>query len=369
MTDAEAIEATRQGNRHAFAELVARYQRMVEGVAYCVAGERALVDDIVQDTFVTAWRTIDSLRDSSRVRAWLGGIARNVALNARRRRTTRREAPAIELVGDRTVFDQVVEQQRDREIAAALERLPRRYREPLVLFYYEHCTVKEVADALALREDAVMQRLSRGRRRLGEQLAARVEVGLEKRPSRTALGAALLLLLPARAARAAAPAKASLLVAHWRIPAAGLAVTAAAVVLGLGVQRSNAIAAKAQPRPAEANKTAPTPPQPKLPADPLSERVISNISIPSLDPVEACRRAISGLVMATLDPKLSLPGEDRVNYMPPADVLATARAISTRAAAQCEGTTWPEIYMICEGTRAEILDGNITCYPYDPFAS
>ncbi len=67
----------------------------------------------------------------------------------------------------------------------ALERIPESYREPLILFYREDRSVAEVAGALELSEDAVKQRLSRGRGMLREQVAELVEGGLRRsRPGR-----------------------------------------------------------------------------------------------------------------------------------------------------------------------------------------
>ena len=60
--DAELVEAARGGDRDAFGALVVRHQRMVEAVAYAAAGDGAIVDDVVQDTFVLAWRQQGRIR-------------------------------------------------------------------------------------------------------------------------------------------------------------------------------------------------------------------------------------------------------------------------------------------------------------------
>src|SRR5262245_51498000 len=118
MTDREAIEAALRGEREAFGVLVARYQRMVEAVAFHAIGHRTVIDDVVQDTFVTAWRTLDRLRDPGRLRPWLRGIARNVARKATRR--GRREVVLRDLGTARTPFDDASEREQEREMIAAL---------------------------------------------------------------------------------------------------------------------------------------------------------------------------------------------------------------------------------------------------------
>jgi RNA polymerase sigma factor (sigma-70 family) len=387
MTDAQAIEAALRGDRDAFAVLVQRYQRMVEAVAYGVTKNGALVDDVVQDTFVTAWRTLERLRDPSSIRPWLTAITRNLARNARRRGA--RDTAMQDVAGDQTPFEQLSDHERDHAIAAALAKLPARYREPIVLFYYEQCSVKEVADALALREQAVMQRLSRGRRRLGETLATRIEIGLESRKSRAALAACVLALLPTRIVGAAPLATAAAttstvtaattawwrsmlagLASWWRIAAGVIAVSAAGLVLLAGVERSNAIAARGEPQrdnpPAE--PAAKTIDRPRLPDDEVTDHVYRNIAVADIDPGVTCSRGARGLAMGAIGKDAFRREGDKTYYEPSPALQQALDRIGARAAAQCGGDRWPELYAICEGTLFDIIDGNVTCYPYDVFA-
>ena len=77
-----------------FAEIVHRHHAAVCAAAYGVTGDRTLSEDVAQDTFFAAWRGLTSLRDPSRLREWLRGIARNLAHKARRKAT------AVEELGD-----------------------------------------------------------------------------------------------------------------------------------------------------------------------------------------------------------------------------------------------------------------------------
>src|SRR5678816_323009 len=91
MTDGELLEASRRGERDAFGALVERYQRVVCAISYSRTRDQALSEDVAQETFLAAWRQLDQLREPSRLRSWLCGIARNLARKARRR--TVRETP------------------------------------------------------------------------------------------------------------------------------------------------------------------------------------------------------------------------------------------------------------------------------------
>ncbi len=397
MTDHELLDATRRGDREAFGLLVQRYQRMVEAAAFCATGRHDLVDDVVQDTFITAWCTIERLRDANSLRSWLYGIARNLGHKVGRKHRRLRPLDSVPVPPDATcssALDALVDRDRDREIAAAVARLPARYREPLVLFYYEHCTVKEVAATLAVHEDTAMQRLSRGRRKLGEELATRIEVVLENKPSRVALAAGVILLLPTRASAAAplgavqesaattAPTTSlatvgAWLAAHSRLACAVLATAIGITVLAAAVESSNAVAARTAARTQDPQPAPTTTPPPVLPtpwtslepsvADP--DHLYRVLGVARLDPAEACAAGARQLVMAALGSDAIVERDGNKYFEPSAELLKIRDEAGARTGATCGGDEWPELYVICEGTLADIRDGTINCYPHDAFAS
>lgn len=196
-SDAELLAATRRGERAAFGALVERYQGVVCAVTYSRTGDRALSEDVAQDTFLAAWRQLDQLREVGRLRAWLCGIARNLARKARRK--TSREAlvsPANEPVSDADPFERVSEHQSEALVRSALDRVPEAYREVLVLYYREQRSVREVAAALEISEAAALQRLSRGRQYLAEGVTQLVERSLRGALPRKSLVAGVLAALP-----------------------------------------------------------------------------------------------------------------------------------------------------------------------------
>ncbi len=160
-------------------------------MAYSACGNLALSEDVAQETFWTAWRQRASLEQPDRLKAWLCGIARNLAKNARRKASRPVESAQPQDVltelaaGDPGPAEEAVSREEESLVWQVLERIPETYREPLILFYREDQSVAEVAGALALSEDVVKQRLSRGRGMLREQVAELVERGLRRsRPGR-----------------------------------------------------------------------------------------------------------------------------------------------------------------------------------------
>ncbi len=197
-TDRELVEASRRGEHAAFGELVSRYQRVVGAVSYSSTGDRSISEDVAQDTFVAAWQTLDRLRDAVALRPWLCGIARNLGRKARKRaRPDKRVELDGEVAGDGTPFDDAASAEVEHIVARALQRVPEASREVLVLYYQENQSVREVAQILGISEDAVMQRLARGRRYLADHLTDVVERSLSGGRRRRDLVAAVLASIAA----------------------------------------------------------------------------------------------------------------------------------------------------------------------------
>jgi RNA polymerase sigma-70 factor (ECF subfamily) len=89
-SDDEIVEAVLDGQRGAFAALVARYERAVRAVALHVVGDVHTAHDVTQDAFVKAYENLGRLRRGASFGPWLLTIARRVALDAVRSRVDRR---------------------------------------------------------------------------------------------------------------------------------------------------------------------------------------------------------------------------------------------------------------------------------------
>lgn len=176
-SDADLVRAAWQGDKQAFVEIVARHQAMVCGIALGIVANIAASEDVAQEAFLLAWRKIHELREPERLRAWLRQIARHVALGYQRRQ---RGHDVLEEAPDLPDLSPAPDEQAASEEEAALVRdaltqLPEIYREPLILYYRENQSAKAVAQALDISEDAVRQRLARGREMLRDQVSDVIE--------------------------------------------------------------------------------------------------------------------------------------------------------------------------------------------------
>lgn len=237
LPDSDLWRLVCQGDANAFEVLVGRYQSLVAAVAYNVCGNVALSEDVAQETFWAAWRERASLLQPDRLRPWLCGIARNLGKNACGK-AMRVAGPAAtldlnaaaELATDEPgPVEDAVTREEESLVWETLEQIPDAYREPLILFYREDQSVAEVAATLELSEEAVRQRLSRGRGMLRDRVAELVESGLR----RTRPGQGFTVVVMAGLTAHSAGTKAA--VAGTAAATAGVTKGAAGVGLASGI--------------------------------------------------------------------------------------------------------------------------------------
>ena len=204
VADAELVAACLAGDRDAFGRIVERYQRLLCSLAYSATGSLSESEDLAQEAFVDAWRQIGTLREPEKLRPWLCGILRYKVGRLRRSdgREPVRQAEALEQAeempsGDEPAAELAMDKEEQALLWSALERVPELYREPLILYYREHRSVEHVAAALDLTEDAVKQRLARGRKILQERVLSFVEGALSRSTPGRAFTLGVLATLPA----------------------------------------------------------------------------------------------------------------------------------------------------------------------------
>lgn len=238
-TDTDLWNQVLADDTAAFEQVVVRHQSAVSAVSFSCIGDFAASEDIAQETFLVAWQSKDSLRSGTRLRAWLCGIARNLARNYSRRRNEQnsRNMGLAAQLNDRVESDVESRAMLDEEQALiwnTLESIQEAYREPLVLFYREGHSIAAIAEALDITEDNAKQRLSRGRKMLRDSVALLIDQTLEQtRPGKqftagvmTSLGAGTLLKQSLAAASTATSAGTTL-------TKAGSAAIASGASLGL----------------------------------------------------------------------------------------------------------------------------------------
>jgi RNA polymerase sigma factor (sigma-70 family) len=254
------------GDAGAFELLVRRHGGMVLGVCRRALGRGADADDAFQATFLILIQKARTLTHPEQVAAWLHAVALRVSRKARATLHRRREREAEIVDAPDPANPDPAAESRDlrRTLDEELDRLPEKYRLPIVLCELEGRTLDEAAQLLGWPKGTVAGRLSRGREMLRERL------------SRRGVGLPLFLIVPLPAVELAAPSEplvsATLATAAGSPPAAqpaalahavlsaglrkrlgliaGLLLAAAALAAALGWQARSATAHSSPPAPA-----------------------------------------------------------------------------------------------------------------------
>ncbi len=151
-----------------FENLVNAYSSWLYRYAYWLCGEKATSEDLVQETYLRAWRFLDSLKEEGSAKSWLTTILRRE--NARRFERKQLEYSDVELdtlASDKEDFDTRPE---ILALRNALRMLPVKYREPLILQVLEGFNLEEIAAIFDLPRNTVATRLHRARQKLKKHL-------------------------------------------------------------------------------------------------------------------------------------------------------------------------------------------------------
>jgi len=172
-TKDESGHMTMQQKQLLYENLVNAYSGWLYRYAYWLCGEKATSEDLVQETFLRAWRFLDSLKDEGAAKSWLTTILRRE--NARRFERKQLDYSDVEmdtLPNERQDFDTRPEVLALRN---ALKKLPVKYREPLVLQVLEGYKLEEIAAMFDLPRNTVATRLHRARQKLRKFLEGDME--------------------------------------------------------------------------------------------------------------------------------------------------------------------------------------------------
>jgi RNA polymerase sigma factor (sigma-70 family) len=196
--DGELLSRHLRGDDTAFEALVRRHGPMVLAVCRRVLGQGADAEDAFQATFLVFWRKARSLRYGDRLAGWLHGVACRTAWKARatRPRWHAGGEPPAEVAGTESAAEAAVRAEVRAVLDEEVNRLPARYRLPVVLCYLQGTTFTEAARQLGWPPGTVSGRLARARELLRGRLTRR---GI-------ALSAGTMATLLAEEAPAAVPA-------------------------------------------------------------------------------------------------------------------------------------------------------------------
>ncbi len=168
-TDAEVISLIRNGDRGAYQVLVERYARSLFRVAYRITRNEGDSEDVVQESLLRAWRSLDRFDERASFKTWLERIATNCALDLVRRRKwvadTGGEVP--EVVDPTPKADRLVESAQTREqLEAAMKLLSEQERQAFLMRHVEGASIPEIGEKLEVNQSAAKHSVFRAMEKL-----------------------------------------------------------------------------------------------------------------------------------------------------------------------------------------------------------
>lgn len=157
--------------RAIFETLVDEHYSALYRYAYRLSGSKTDAEDLTQETFCKAQTLYDQLRDHTRVRSWLFSILRNLYLHNARAERHRRELPLTYPDKLPESTDLSIESVDSEQLQQVLNELPELFRTPIILYYFEDFSYRDIADQMDLPLGTVMSRLSRAKDWLYKRLS------------------------------------------------------------------------------------------------------------------------------------------------------------------------------------------------------
>ncbi len=173
-------------DRADFAEQAMQYAPQLYSAAMRLTRNSADAEDLVQDTYLRAWRSFSTFQEGTNLRAWLYRILTNSFINKYRAKQRRPDETGMDNIedlylykrlssldsalGNRSAEDTLFEMFTDDEVKTALEELPENFRMPVLLADVEGFHYKEIAEMLDIPVGTVMSRLHRGRKAMHKLL-------------------------------------------------------------------------------------------------------------------------------------------------------------------------------------------------------
>jgi len=183
--DVELVAELTSGDRArvdaAFARLVERYSALVTGIAASITRDSSGALDVRQNVFFKVLVGIDALEDPSRLKGWIGHIARTTSIDWMRRRKHLKVslddleekggfAPPATSTGEDEPSHIAAVRETRRMVLAAISALPEKYREVIMLKHITDHSYQEIADQLGITVSAVESRLYRARAMLKSKI-------------------------------------------------------------------------------------------------------------------------------------------------------------------------------------------------------
>jgi len=180
ISDSELVKIVRESDQERYAEIIERYQGKLFAYIYRLVGSREETEDLLQEVFIKAFRNLNSFDVEKKFSSWIYRIAHNESVNHLKRKSLKRFISWEDVVStkdkmetrdfDDDAHKSWVRKEKNQEVEQALNRLPIKYKQVLVLKYYDDKSYEEISEILDKPINTVGTLINRAKKKLAEEL-------------------------------------------------------------------------------------------------------------------------------------------------------------------------------------------------------
>lgn len=180
LTDSELVEIVRNSDQEKYGEIIERYQGKLFAYLFRLIGSRDEAQDILQDVFLKAYRNLQSYDTSRKFSSWVYRIAHNEAVNFIKRKSLKRFIPWEDIAATKDKLDMAsfedgadkawLRKEIGEEVNLALDKMPFKYKQVLVLRYFSDKSYEEISEILGKPMNTVGTLISRAKQKLSQEL-------------------------------------------------------------------------------------------------------------------------------------------------------------------------------------------------------
>lgn len=166
-SDEQLVKDVQEGDVFAFEHLVKRYQRRLHSFVIHVVRDSDEAWDVVQESFINLYKTIDRVEPTRKFSIYLFSIARNTAIS--HLRAHKKEIPLEDIVGltdDESLYERLAALERETYVREGLARLDEKYRSVIRLYYFDDLSYEEISQKLHLPINTIRTHLARAKEAL-----------------------------------------------------------------------------------------------------------------------------------------------------------------------------------------------------------
>ncbi len=156
-------------------ELMYTYGQEIQQLVYAYVHNETIAEDLTQEIFLKCYKSLATYKGKSSIKTWLWRIAINHSKDYLKSWYNQRVKVADNfnlIINERrdSVDQTIIQQDEDAQLAYCVMQLPIKYREVIYLYYYEECSIKEIAAVLEVNSNTIKTRLRKGKSLLREML-------------------------------------------------------------------------------------------------------------------------------------------------------------------------------------------------------